>query len=55
MMITHVLKDGKVVRDIQGHVVKMKEAKGFYALMDSINNKANRGKNGSTSKNPEKP
>lgn len=38
MMVTHILKDGTVVRDIAGHVVKIEDAKSLYALMDSINN-----------------
>ena len=36
-MITHVLKDGTVVKDIDGHVVKMEDARGVYALIDKMN------------------
>lgn len=37
-MVYHVLKDGSVVHDISGRIVKVEDAKTFYNLMDSINN-----------------
>lgn len=37
MTIKHILKDGTVLDDIQGHVVKMSDAKSIYNLMDCIN------------------
>jgi hypothetical protein len=36
-MITHVLKDGTIKKDITGHVVKMKDCKALYQLLDNIN------------------
>lgn len=32
-MITHILRDGTVLKDITGHVVKVKEAKAIYQLL----------------------
>lgn len=46
MNITHVLNDGTVLDDIQGHVVKVGEAESVYDLIDSINRDGKRGKNG---------
>lgn len=54
-MIRHILKDGKVVTDIKGHVVKMEDAKGVYSLIDSINNKPRRGYNGNNKVGAGKP
>lgn len=36
-MIIHVLKDGTVLEDIKGHVVKQEEIKSAYDLIDSMN------------------
>lgn len=36
-MVTHILKDGTVLQDISGHVVKMQDVKAVYSLMDRIN------------------
>jgi hypothetical protein len=45
MAVTHVLKDGTVLNDITGHVVKMTDVPSVYALVDQINRKRG-GKNG---------
>ncbi len=37
--ITHILKDGTVIKDIRGHVVKIEDAKSIYSLMDKMNQK----------------
>lgn len=39
-MIIHVLKDGTVLEDLTGHVVKIEDAETLYKLMDSINREA---------------
>lgn len=39
MAIIHILKDGSIVEDITGHVVKMEDAESLYQLIDSINRK----------------
>ena len=36
-MIRHILKDGTVLEDITGHVVKEKDAPSVYALIDQMN------------------
>lgn len=36
-MVKHVLKDGTNVNDITGHIVKMKDARSVYNLIESIN------------------
>ena len=36
-MVRHILKNGKTVSDIRGHVVKEQDAKTVYALLDIIN------------------
>lgn len=38
-MIKHILRDGTVLKDITGHVVKVEDAKAVYVLMDKINDK----------------
>ena len=38
-MIKHILRDGTVLNDITGHVVKVEDAKTVYVLMDKINDK----------------
>lgn len=42
MTIRHILKDGTVLENVSGHIVKMKDAKALYDLMDRINENANR-------------
>lgn len=37
-MVYHILKDGSVVNDVAGRIVKIEDAKTVYDLMDSINN-----------------
>ena len=44
-MIRHVLKNGNVVEDIQGHVVKMEDAPSVYALLDVVRKERNGTKN----------
>ena len=36
-MVRHILKDGTVLTDITGHVVKMEDAEAVYLLMDKMN------------------
>lgn len=36
-MVKHILKDGTVLNDITGHVVKIEDAKAIYLLMNKIN------------------
>lgn len=36
-MVRHILKDGTVLDDITGHVVKMEDARMVYELLDKIN------------------
>lgn len=36
-MVKNVLKDGTVLKDITGHVVKVEEADVVYAILDKIN------------------
>ena len=38
-MIKHILKDGKVIEDISGHVVKRKDAPVTYELLEQIKRK----------------
>jgi hypothetical protein len=37
MAVIHILKDGSVVKDITGHVVKMGDAGPLYQIIDKIN------------------
>lgn len=39
MNVVHILKDGQVVNDISGHIVKMSDAQELYILIDLINEK----------------
>ena len=39
MKIKHIMKDGVVLSDINGHVVRMSDAKTVYNLLDQINKK----------------
>jgi len=41
MVVRHILRDGKVLRDIRGHVVKFEDAVNAYKLMERINEKEN--------------
>ena len=36
-MVIHILKDGSVVKDITGRVVRMEDASTVYQLIDRIN------------------
>ena len=38
-MVKHVLKDGTCIDNIEGHVVKVEDAKVLYALIDELNEK----------------
>ena len=40
MAVVHILKDGSRVSDIQGHVVRVADAKPLYNLIRDINAKA---------------
>ena len=46
MTIKHILKDGTVLDDISGHVVKMEDAKQFYLILGRINEMGNEKMNG---------
>lgn len=37
MAVIHILKDGSIVKDITGHVVRMEDASPLYQLIDKIN------------------
>ena len=37
MGVIHILKDGSIVKDITGHVVRMEDAGPLYDLIDRIN------------------
>lgn len=37
MKVVHILKDGSIVEDITGHVVRVEDAGPLYQLIDSIN------------------
>ena len=38
-MVKHVMKDGTVLDDITGHVVRKKDVPSIYALIEEINRK----------------
>lgn len=42
MGVTHVLRDGTVLNDINGKVVRIKDAKQVYVLIEKINARENR-------------
>lgn len=45
-MIRHHLKDGRILTDITGHVVKKEDVPAVYSLIDQINEeKRAKGKN----------
>lgn len=37
MAVVHILKDGAIVEDITGHVVRMEDVKALYDLIDTKN------------------
>lgn len=43
-MVVHILKDGSIVTDITGHVVRIEDAEPLYRLIDSINRNGSRTK-----------
>lgn len=40
MHVIHILKDGTVVRDLTGHVVRMEDAGALYKMIQDINGKS---------------
>ena len=40
MSVIHILKDGSVVHDITGHVVRIEDAEPLYQLIDEINRRS---------------
>jgi hypothetical protein len=42
MAIKHILKDGTVLDDISGHIVKMEDAELAYQIMDQLNEERGR-------------
>lgn len=44
MGVVHILKDGSIVKDITGHVVRMEDAGPLYDLIDSINREGSKKK-----------
>lgn len=45
MGVIHILKDGSIVKDITGHVVRVEDAGPLYQLIDSINRKGSKKEN----------
>ena len=43
MGVIHILRDGSIVKDITGHVVRMEDARPLYDLIDRINREGSRG------------
>lgn len=43
MAVTHVLKDGTVLKDINGHVVRIEDARVIYEILDRINKEKQKG------------
>ena len=37
MSVIHILKDGTVLNDITGHVVKMEDAEPLYQFLNTLN------------------
>lgn len=52
-MITNILKDGKVVKDLTGHIVKKEDVPAAYALIERI--RKGRRKNGKANTNQSDP
>ena len=46
MEVIHILKDGTVLHDITGHVVKMQDARTAYAVLDKISRKKDKTQKG---------
>lgn len=44
MAVIHILRDGSVVKDITGHVVRMEDAGPLYDLIDRINREGSKKK-----------
>lgn len=44
MKVIHILKDGSIVKDITGHVVRMEDAGPLYDLIDTINREGSKKK-----------
>lgn len=44
MNVVHILRDGSIVEDITGHVVRMEDAGPLYQLIDEINRNGNKEK-----------
>lgn len=42
MGVIHILKDGSIVKDITGHVVRMEDAGPLYQLIDDINRRGSK-------------
>lgn len=42
MGVVHILKDGSIVKDITGHVVRMEDAGPLYQLIDDINRRGSK-------------
>lgn len=42
MAVIHILKDGSVVNDISGRVIKMEDAVPLYQLLDTISREGSR-------------
>ena len=42
MGVVHILKDGSIVKDITGHVVRIEYAGHLYDLIDSINRRGSK-------------
>lgn len=43
-MVYHILKDGKTVNDISGHIVRLEDANPLYQLLHRINQKSKHSK-----------
>lgn len=39
MAVINILKDGTIVKDLTGHIVKMDDVPAVYQLIDTINHK----------------
>lgn len=39
MSVVHILKDGTIVKDITGHVVRVEDASALYEYIRSVNRK----------------
>nr|DAO53816.1 MAG TPA: hypothetical protein [Caudoviricetes sp.] len=37
MAVTHVLKNGTILQDITGHIVKVNDARSIYQLISKLN------------------